>query len=189
MKLAKIGFLFATAALAAGCDDYSSPHAVVGTAFEATRAGNVELLRKALAGDALATWGSPEGLAKLRALIAGKKLWEGRMGQINLTRDAHGWTTQRVFAGVIMQGAPPAHDPDGSAPLDPAFFLGAFFSCSVDYIYKERWSGKADGGENADWRYAIPDHDCSRNREGYDGYCHFDEISRCVLTDLWPLHK
>ena len=85
-----------------GCNDYSSPKGVVGTAYKALKENNSKTFYKTLAGSALEEFGNEKGMSELQAALSGLELDLGEEQMTSEEKDFFGRPVLRNYAMPIL---------------------------------------------------------------------------------------
>jgi hypothetical protein len=88
-----------------GCNDYTTPQGIVGTAYKALSKDNVKTFKRTLTGDALARYGNLAGMVDLQKRFAGRELKAGETVLTATEKDSRGWDKVRRYSVEVMSRA------------------------------------------------------------------------------------
>ena len=156
-----------------GCNDYSSPQGVIGSAVTSLKKEKVKAFKRTLRGEALKQYGNLLGMAELLKILQEHEFSIGKVTLLEERLNRFKDPEFRLFSVELVSKAKDGALQQGSGP-----FNTAMVECDVDVTYTGFESGIH---ENC---YMTPSGTVCVPRSGYSGPIQRREMQRCFITEL-----
>ena len=164
-----------------GCNDYTTPQGIVGTAYNALKNDKVKTLKRSLTGDALARYGNTAGMVELQKRFAGRELRAGATVLVGVERNARGWDKSRFYAVDVMSRAAGRADDEFTRETRADVYCSVTFERRRDRDFPRDYPGHYHPGRPGGW-YPLTADVAVRN--GNPNPRWFDEYTRCWIRSL-----